>query len=121
MSGQRLDKWLWCARLIKTRSGAARLIAAGKVRINGARAAKASRLVHAGDVVTATPTGRLLVVRVVGAAETRGPASLARTLYEDLIPQETPSPSRVKAASPRGPRPTKRDRRRLDALRTHPL
>ncbi len=121
MSGQRLDKWLWCARLIKTRSGAARLIAAGKVRINGARAVKASRFVHAGDVVTATPTGRLFVVRVVGAAETRGPASLARTLYEDLTPRGTPSPGLVKAASPRGPRPTKRDRRRLDALRTHPL
>ena len=81
----------------------------------------AEKGLQAGDVVTATPTGRLFVVRVVGAAETRGPASLARTLYEDLTPQETPSPSRVKAASPRGPRPTKRDRRRLDALRTHPL
>lgn len=120
MPGQRLDKWLWCARLIKTRSGAARLIAAGKVRINGARALKASRLVHAGDVVTAT-TGRLFVVRVAGAAETGGPASLARTLYEDLTPQATPSPDLAKAAGSRGPRPTKRDRRRLDALRTHTL
>jgi ribosome-associated heat shock protein Hsp15 len=120
MPGQRLDKWLWCARLIKTRSGGARLIAAGKVRINGARALKASRLVHAGDVVTATPTGRLFVVRVAGAAETGGPASLARTLY-DLTPQATPSPDLAKAAGSRGPRPTKRDRRRLDALRTHTL
>jgi len=35
MPGQRLDKWLWCARLAKTRTGAARLIEAGKIRING--------------------------------------------------------------------------------------
>jgi ribosome-associated heat shock protein Hsp15 len=121
MSGHRLDKWLWCVRLIKTRSGAARLIAAGKVRINGDRAVKASRLVHAGDVVTATPVGRLFVVRVVGAAETRGPASLARTLYQDLTPQQTPSPDLATAANSRGPRPTKRDRRRLDAWRTNTL
>jgi ribosome-associated heat shock protein Hsp15 len=123
MPGQRLDKWLWCARLIKTRSGAARLIAAGKVRINGARAVKASRLVHAGDVVTTTFVGRLSVLRVVGAAETRGPASLARTLYEDLTPQQTPSldGGLATAAGHRGPRPTKRDRRRLDAWRADTL
>jgi ribosome-associated heat shock protein Hsp15 len=119
MPGQRLDKWLWCARLMRTRSGAARLIAAGKVRINGARALKASRLVHEGDVVTATPAARPAVLRVVGTAETRGPASLARTLYEDLTPPETPS--LAKAATQRGPRPTKRDRRRLDAFRTDTL
>ena len=40
MPGQRLDKWLWCARLAKTRTGAARLIEAGKVRINGDRGAE---------------------------------------------------------------------------------
>ena len=84
MSGQRLDKWLWCARLVRTRSGAARLIAAGKVRINGDRALKSSRLVHEGDVVTAMSVGRLCVLRVAATAERRGPASLARGLYEDL-------------------------------------
>ena len=59
MPGQRLDKWLWCARLAKTRTGAARLIEAGKVRVNGDRALKSSRLVQAGDVVTAAFLGRL--------------------------------------------------------------
>ena len=123
MSEQRLDKWLWCARLVKTRSGAVRLIAAGKVRINGIRALKASRLVHEGDVVTAASEGRLSVLRVTGTAERRGPASLARTLYEDLTPHEPQSPDAdlAKAGSPRGPRPTKRDRRRLDAYRTDPI
>jgi ribosome-associated heat shock protein Hsp15 len=116
MHAQRLDKWLWCARLAKTRSGAQRAIEAGKVRINGARALKASRLVHAGDVVTATLLGRLSVMRVLGIAERRGPASLARGLYEDLTPQVPPTPPRVPGQC--GPRPTKRDRRRLDAFRS---
>jgi len=114
MPGQRLDKWLWCARLTKTRTGAARLIEAGKVRINGDRTLKASRLVQTGDVVTAAFLGRLSVVRVVGASERRGPASLARTLYEDLTP---PAPPRAETDGRQGPRPTKRDRRRLEALR----
>ena len=64
MPGQRLDRWLWCARLVKTRSGAVRLIADGKVRVNGIRALKPSRLVHEGDVVTAMVLGRLAVLRV---------------------------------------------------------
>jgi ribosome-associated heat shock protein Hsp15 len=121
MTAQRLDKWLWCARLTRTRSGASRLIEAGKVRINGARALKPSRPVQAGDVVTATSLGRLTVVRVLASAERRGPASLARTLYEDLTPP-TPGPEREPNGIGRqGPRPTKRNRRRLDALRGNDL
>jgi ribosome-associated heat shock protein Hsp15 len=115
MPGQRLDKWLWCARIVKTRTGAARLIEAGKVRINGNRTLKPSRLVQAGDVVTATSLGRLSVLRVLGASDRRGPPALARTLYEDLTPQVPPQPERAMRQG--GPRPTKRDRRRLDALR----
>lgn len=119
MPGQRLDKWLWCARIAKTRTGAVRLIESGKVRINGIRALKPSRLVQVGDVVTATCLGRLSVLRILGSAERRGPASLARSLYEDLTPQAVPpSEHRSKGMEVhRGPRPTKRERRRLDALR----
>lgn len=118
MQAQRLDKWLWCARLVKTRTGAARLVEAGKIRVNGARALKPSRLVQAGDVVTATPPGKLVVVRVLGAAERRGAACLARTLYEDLTPKEPLAPNRgLDEGRQKGPRPTKRDRRRIDALR----
>jgi ribosome-associated heat shock protein Hsp15 len=118
MPGQRLDKWLWCARLAKTRTGAARLIEAGKIRINGDRALKASRLVQAGDVVTAAFLGRLAVVRVLAAVERRRAASLARTLYEDLTPPARPGADK---AARQGPRPTKRNRRRLDALRDSDL
>src|SRR6516162_162587 len=114
MSEQRLDKWLWCARLTNARSGAARAVTEGKVRINGERVLKPSRLLHEGDVVTAMASGRLFVVRVLAWTARRGPASVARTLYEDLTPLVAPSPERHLAA--KGPRPTKRDRRRLDAL-----
>ncbi|MGH6825891.1 RNA-binding S4 domain-containing protein [Methyloceanibacter sp.] len=120
MEGQRLDKWLWCARLVKTRSLAAKLIEGGKVRVNGERALKVSRHVRMGDVVTGTGAGagRLFVVRVAGEAERRGPATNARSLYEDLTPEAPPSPSvRARIEVHRGPRPTKRDRRRLDAIR----
>jgi len=108
---------------VRTRAGAARLIASGKVRVNGDRALKSSRLVKAGDVVTAMSVGRLSVLRVSGIADRRGPASLARSLYEDLTPQlAPPDPDLAKAASSRGGRrPTKRDRRRLDAFRTDTL
>jgi ribosome-associated heat shock protein Hsp15 len=73
MDGQRLDRWLWCARLVKTRSLAAKLIEGGKVRVNGERALKVSRHVRLGDVVTGTGAGagRLFVVRVMGEAERR--------------------------------------------------
>jgi ribosome-associated heat shock protein Hsp15 len=120
MEGQRLDKWLWCARLVKTRSLAAKLIVDGRVRVNGERALKVSRHVRLGDVVTGTGVGagRLFVVRVAGEVERRGPATIARSLCEDLTP-EAPSQSselgRVEVH--RGPRPTKRDRRRLDAIK----
>ncbi len=119
MPGQRLDKWLWCARLVKTRSGAARLIEAGKVRINGSRALKPSRLVKAGDVLTATSRGKLSVVRILGSLDRRGSPNLARTLYQDLTPPAPAAQSQAVDGIGRqsGPRPTKRNRRRLDALR----
>ena len=120
MLGQRLDKWLWCARLVRTRTLAARLIEAGKVRVNGERAAKVSRHVRLGDVVTGigAGAGRLFVVRVAAEAERRGPATAARSLYEDLTP-DLPRPALGVAQidARRGRRPTKRDRRRLDAIK----
>lgn len=116
MLGQRLDKWLWCARLVKTRTLAARLIEAGKIRINGERTPKVNRPVRPGDVVMgiSAGAGQLFVVRVAGEAERRGPATAARTLYEDLTPV-APAPASSVARS--GPRPTKRDRRRFDAIK----
>lgn len=120
MEGQRLDKWLWCARLVKTRSLAAKLIEGGKVRVNGARALKVSRHVRLGDVVTGTgvSAGRLFVVRVMREAERRGPATIARSLW-DLTPEAPRSASGdVLIEVHHGKRPTKRDRRRLEAVKS---
>ena len=88
---QRLDRWLWCARLVKTRSSAVRLIAEGKVRVNGVPAQKPSRLVHQGDVVTAMVVGRPEVLRVAAIAARRGPPATALALYEDLTPEPAPT------------------------------
>jgi ribosome-associated heat shock protein Hsp15 len=97
---------------VKTRTLSARLIEAGKVRINGKRVLKAARAVAKDDVITAS-LGRVVVVRVRGAVERRVSASVARKLYEDLTPP--PPPPNGKPASG-GARPTKRNRRRLDAF-----
>jgi ribosome-associated heat shock protein Hsp15 len=117
MDGQRLDKWLWCARLVKTRSLAVKLIEEGRVRVNGVRTLKASRPLRLGDVVTGTAGRRLFVVRVTGAAERRGPAKSVAALYDDLTPATPKPPPGATVEVERGPRPTKRDRRKLDAFK----
>jgi ribosome-associated heat shock protein Hsp15 len=84
--GQRLDKWLWSARFFRTRSGAAALCAAGKIRMSGRVINKAHVMVRIGDVLT-FPLGRhIRVVKVRALAARRGPAAEAHGLYEDLNP-----------------------------------
>ncbi|MGD9913472.1 MAG: RNA-binding S4 domain-containing protein [Rhizobiaceae bacterium] len=83
---QRLDKWLFFARVIKSRTLAARLVEAGRVRINGNKVTQPAASVKPGDVLTMTVERRVLVYRVVGAGERRGPAPEARGLYEDITP-----------------------------------
>ncbi|WP_439815625.1 RNA-binding S4 domain-containing protein [Zavarzinia sp. CC-PAN008] len=85
-AAQRLDKWLWHARFLKTRSAAAAFVEAGRVRLRGSPAAKPSQLVRAGDVLTFMQGAQVRVVRVVAFAERRGPAEVARLLYEDITP-----------------------------------
>ena len=81
---QRIDRWLWHARLVRTRGDAAALAGAGYVRVNGARVAAPSRQVRTGDVVTVALDRRVRVLKVRGFVERRGPATAAQTLYEDL-------------------------------------
>lgn len=87
---QRLDAWLWCARLRKTRADCARLVEAGAVRINRQPTDKAHARVRPGDTLTIAQgsgeRGRVLVWRVLALAARRGPAAEARALYEDLAP-----------------------------------
>jgi ribosome-associated heat shock protein Hsp15 len=81
---QRLDKWLWHARVVKARSSAAALVEAGHVRINGVREKAPGHSVKAGDVLTIGLDRRVRVLKVVGFSERRGDASSARVLYDDL-------------------------------------
>ena len=106
----RLDKWLWHARFFKSRSLAAAAVEAG-VRINGVRAPKPAASLRPGDVLTFVQADRVRVIEVVALGVRRGPATEAQTLYRDLTPPETEDPASG------GPRPTKADRRALDALR----
>ncbi len=90
---QRLDKWLWYARMAKSRSIAAKLIEDGCVRINKQRTVKASAAVKCGDVLTATLHGRVRVIQVRSLGGRRGPASEAQALYLELLPPEPALPA----------------------------
>ena len=114
---QRIDKWLWHARVVRTRSAAATLVNAGYVRLNGTRADAASRTVKAGDVLTIALNRAVKVLKVRGFCERRGDATLAQTLYDDLTEPLPPKELRVPQVAAREPgasRPTKRDRRLID-------
>ena len=84
MDRQRLDKWLWHARVVKARSSAAALIEAGHVRLNGVRETAPGHAVKAGDVLTIALDRGVRVLKVLGFSERRGDAAAARVLYEDL-------------------------------------
>ncbi len=129
---QRLDKWLWFARLIKTRSQASKLVSAGKVRVNRVKVTKPASTVSEGDVITAVIHNRVRIIKVLAPGHRRGPAPEAQELYEDLTPVEElvskpksakedskPAPV-VPAAAPTREkgmgRPTKRDRRKMTAF-----
>jgi ribosome-associated heat shock protein Hsp15 len=85
---QRLDKWLWHARVVKARTSAAALVEAGHVRINGAREKAPGHAVKLGDVVTVSLDNVVRVLKVTGFAERRGDAAAARVLFADLQPRQ---------------------------------
>ena len=114
---QRIDKWMWFARVVKTRTLAQKLAESGHVRVNGERVDAASRAVRAGDVLTIALDERVRVFAVKGFAARRGSAPEAQALYEDMSPppperRETGGPARDPGAG----RPTKRDRRRINQI-----
>ena len=116
---QRVDRWLWNARVVRTRVLAARLAASGHVRVNGQRIDAPGRALHVGDVLTIALAARVKVLRVLAFAERRGGAEQAKQLYDDLSPVPVPAPS-VPVSPRRDPgsgRPTKRERRALERLR----
>ena len=81
---QRLDKWLWHARVVKARSSAAELVASGHVRINGTREKSPGHAIKIGDVVTVALDRTVRVLTVTGFNERRGDSASARVLYEEL-------------------------------------
>ncbi|MBP2237816.1 ribosome-associated heat shock protein Hsp15 [Sinorhizobium kostiense] len=117
---QRLDKWLFFARLIKSRSLAQKAIEAGFVAVNGTRVTQSAAQVRVGDTLELSLDRRDLVLRVLLPGTRRGPYEEARLLYEDMTPS---APVRKltpfeQATRERGAgRPTKRERRETDRLK----
>ncbi len=89
---QRLDKWLWHARIVKTRSLAAQFVEQGKFRINREKILKPAYAVKNGDVITAAIFGRVRVLRIAGFSARRGAAAEAQALYVDLTPPDDRPP-----------------------------
>jgi len=116
---QRVDRWLWFTRLIKSRTQAAELVSAGKVRLNGERIAKPSRTIKPDDVLTFALAGHIRMLKVLAPGTRRGPVPEARQLYEDLAPPAPRTPSDLAAPAERdrgSGRPTKKERRDRDSF-----
>lgn len=120
---ERLDRFLFFSRALKSRTLAQKLIETGAVRVNSERTDRSDHKVGAGDVLTMSLHGRILVWRIVDCGTRRGPASEAQGLYEDISPPPVPraelSPYEAAIAErPAGAgRPTKKERRETDRLR----
>jgi ribosome-associated heat shock protein Hsp15 len=123
LDGVRVDRWLWAARFFKTRAAATDAVAGGHVHLNGARV-KPAKEVRAGDRLAVTVADVRRDIVVLRVADRRGPATVAATLYEETpestVRREQHALERRMArplGADLGARPTKRDRRRIDALR----
>jgi ribosome-associated heat shock protein Hsp15 len=116
----RIDKWLWFARVVKSRTLAAGLVEGGKVRVNRERTTKPSQNVRVGDVLTISVGPRIRILEVVAIGTRRGPAAEAQALYVDRSPPVIVAPQPLQPAGIERPsgagRPTKRDRRLIDRL-----
>lgn len=117
----RIDKWLWQARFFKSRTLAGKVVGGGGMRVNGTAVAKAHYLVKPGDVLTFPLGPHIRVIRIEALGTRRGPATEARTLYEDLDPpQPKPKadrPAKVAERDRGAGRPTKAERRATDRLK----
>ena len=115
----RVDKWLWQARFFKSRALAADLASSGRLRLNREHVAKPAQTVRPGDVLTFPMGDRIRVIRIEALGHRRGPAAEAQALYTDLDPAAptTARPPKTAARDPGSGRPTKKQRRAVDALR----
>ena len=123
--GQRIDKWLWAARIVKTRTLASKSVSGGIVRVNGIRVTKPGKAIQIGDVITFVLRGDMRIFQVNNFSPKRGPYEQAKRLYEDLTPAKM---SRTEANAKKiltpalrekgSGRPTKKQRRDLTAWTT---
>lgn len=123
-TSQRIDQWLWYARIVKSRTLAQSLIERSKVRINRVHVEKPSQNVKPGDVVTITLGPAVRVFEIAGIGTRRGPASEAVGLYRELTTIKAPagdpgqgSKVSLQPSVDSGGRPTKKDRRALQRLK----
>ena len=120
---ERLDRFLFFSRAVKSRTLAQKIIETGAVRVNSEKTDRSDCKIGAGDVLTMSIHGRILVWRILDPGTRRGPASEAQGLYEDLSPPAPPRAERSAyemaiAERPAGAgRPTKKQRRETDRLR----
>jgi ribosome-associated heat shock protein Hsp15 len=119
LAKQRLDKWLFFSRAVKSRTLAQKLIESGAIRVNSERTLHSDHQIGAGDVLTMTLHEQLRVWRVREPGARRGPAPEAATLYEDISPPPLQRAERLPpfvARDPGAGRPTKKERRETDRL-----
>ena len=120
---ERLDKFLFFARAIKSRTLAQKFIESGAVRVNSERTARSDLKVGAGDVLTMDLHNRITVWRILDCGTRRGPAPEAQGLYEDLSPpalpksDQSPYEAAIALRGDGAGRPTKKERRDTDKLR----
>ena len=119
----RVDKWLWYARIFKTRTLAASSVKSGKVRVNQEKISSPSRGLAAGDVLTVTLARQIKILKVVELGTRRGPASEAQALYEDMSPppvkrEPSQKPAKQAVRDEGAGRPTKKERREISRFRS---
>ena len=119
----RLDKWLWYARFLKSRSLATKLCLSGKVRVNGTVIKKAHQNIKPGDILNFPLGPHIRVIKILELSTRRGPAKEAQILYEDLEPPENRAkkkpltfPPPPAQRDPGSGRPTKHQRRAIERL-----
>ncbi|WP_310618768.1 RNA-binding S4 domain-containing protein [Flexibacterium corallicola] len=113
-ASQRIDKWLWYARVTKSRTLAQKLSVSGHVRVNKVKISAAKHPIKKGDVLTIALPRRTMILKVLELGTRRGPAPEAQLLYEDLSPPPPPKPKVAHGERERGSgRPTKRERRKM--------
>lgn len=122
LQSQRIDKWLWHARLYKTRSIAQKQVTTGKIRVDREKISSPSRKVVIGNVLTITRERDIKIIEIAGFAERRGPFSQAQLLYKDLTPpkpkehveaKSMESMSRIQSEG----RPSKHQRKQIMAMK----